>query len=69
MSTQASWASEVPAVIHNGSFEIEDAMSANAALESNELCGSGLPRIVGNSAALRRVLEWCGSWRRPTPRC
>jgi formate hydrogenlyase transcriptional activator len=31
-------------------------MSANLALESSELCGSGLPCIVGNSAALRRVL-------------
>src|ERR1700684_2919100 len=55
MSTQASWASQVPAVIHNGSFS-EDAALANAALESSELCGSGLPRIVGNSAALQRVL-------------
>ena len=55
MSTQASWASQVPAVIHNGSFS-EDAALANAALESSELCGSGLPCIVGNSAALRRVL-------------
>ena len=55
MSTQASWASQVPAVIHNRSFG-EDAALANAELDSNELCGSGLPRIVGNSAALRRVL-------------
>jgi len=55
MSTQASWAPEVPAVIHNGSFG-EDAALTNAELDNNELCGSGLPRIVGNSAALRRVL-------------
>ena len=55
MSTQASWASQVPAVIHNGSFS-EDAMSADAALESSELCVSGMPPIVGRSAALRRVL-------------
>jgi formate hydrogenlyase transcriptional activator len=55
MSTQASWAPQVPAVIHNGSFG-EDAALANAELDNNELCGSGLPRIVGNSAALRRVL-------------
>jgi formate hydrogenlyase transcriptional activator len=59
MSTQASWASQVPAVIHNGSVG-EDAALANAELDNNELCGSGLPRIVGNSAALRRVLALVG---------
>jgi formate hydrogenlyase transcriptional activator len=56
MSTQASWAPEVPAVIHNGSFG-EDVALTNAELDNNEPCGSGLPRIVGSSAALRRVLE------------
>jgi formate hydrogenlyase transcriptional activator len=55
MSTPASWAHEVPPVIHNGSFG-EDAALTNAELDNNELCGSGLPHIVGNSAALRRVL-------------
>jgi len=30
--------------------------SAQVALESDELYGSGSPRIIGNSAALRRVL-------------
>jgi formate hydrogenlyase transcriptional activator len=49
MATQASW----PA--GNGSFG-EDAAFANAELEDNELCAIGLPRIVGNSNALRRVL-------------
>ena len=47
----------VPAVNPNASFEIGDAMSARVALESNELCGRGLPRIVGDSAALRLVLD------------
>jgi formate hydrogenlyase transcriptional activator len=56
MATQASWACEVPAVNNPASFEIEDAMSARVALDNNQLPGSGLPRIVGNSAALRRVL-------------
>ena len=37
-------------------FEIEDTASAKVALDSNELCGSGLPHIVGSSASLRRVL-------------
>jgi formate hydrogenlyase transcriptional activator len=44
MATQASWAPAVPAIIHNGSFG------------EAELHVGGLPRIVGNSAALRRVL-------------
>src|ERR1700680_3978118 len=57
MAAQAIWASKRPAVNHNASFDIVDATSANVALESSELCGSGLPCIVGNSAALRRVLE------------
>jgi formate hydrogenlyase transcriptional activator len=55
MSTQASWASQVPPVIQDGSFG-EDAALANAELDHNELCDSRLPRIVGNSAALQRVL-------------
>jgi transcriptional regulator with GAF, ATPase, and Fis domain len=42
MATQAGWANEVPKSNTTASFEI---------------CGSGFPGIVGNSAALRRVLE------------
>jgi len=38
------------------SFEIEDATSAKITLDTKELSGSGLPHIVGNSAALRGVL-------------
>jgi transcriptional regulator with GAF, ATPase, and Fis domain len=56
MAAQAIWASKRPAVNHSASFDIGDAMSANIALESSELRGSGLPNIVGKSAALRRVL-------------
>jgi formate hydrogenlyase transcriptional activator len=56
MATQANWACEAPAVNDNASFKSEDAISAKVGLEGNELRGSGLPRIVGNSAALRRVL-------------
>jgi transcriptional regulator with GAF, ATPase, and Fis domain len=56
MAAQAIWVGEPPAVNHTVSFEIEDAASAKVALNSDELCGSGLPRIIGNSAALRRVL-------------
>ena len=41
----------------NREFEIEDATPAQGALDNDELCGSGLPRIIGNSAALRHVLD------------
>src|SRR6266436_1326707 len=60
MAAQASWASEVHVVNHNASFQIEDATSANVALHGDELYSSGLPRIVGNSAALRRLLGIVG---------
>jgi formate hydrogenlyase transcriptional activator len=53
MATQASWAPEAREVNNTAFLEIEDATSAEVALE---LCDNGLPRIVGKSAALRRVL-------------
>src|SRR6202522_3336773 len=56
MAAQAIWAGKRPSVNHKASFDIGDATSANVALESWELCGSGMPPIVGRSAALRRVL-------------
>jgi formate hydrogenlyase transcriptional activator len=57
MAAQTCWADEVPTVNHNASFEAEDSASAEVPLESSDLCADGLPRIVGNSAALRRVLD------------
>ena len=42
--------------LSNQEFEIEDARPAQVVLDNDELCASGLPRIIGNSAALRRVL-------------
>jgi formate hydrogenlyase transcriptional activator len=57
MATQAGWVTESPAVNNTASFEIDDVTLAKVALDSNEPCGSGLPRIVGNSGALRRVLD------------
>src|ERR1700681_2526454 len=57
MVTQAGWATEATAVDNVASFEIEDVTPAKAAHGSNELCGRALPRIVGNSDALRRVLD------------
>jgi formate hydrogenlyase transcriptional activator len=56
MAVPTSWASEVPWVNQSASSEIEDATSAKVAVNSNEPCVSGLPGIVGNSAALRHVL-------------
>jgi formate hydrogenlyase transcriptional activator len=56
MAAQASWAIELPAINHTESFAVEDAISANGELDSSEIYGSGLPRIVGNSVALRCVL-------------
>jgi formate hydrogenlyase transcriptional activator len=57
MATQASWAGDARVVNPTASFEIEDATSPKATLDSNELCGNGLPGIVGNSAGLRDVLS------------
>jgi len=56
MGAQASRAIEEPAVNDKAFFEI-DAESAEVALDSNELPGSGFNQIVGNSAALRWVLD------------
>jgi formate hydrogenlyase transcriptional activator len=56
MATEARWARKLPAVNDSASFEIAYVTSAQLALESDELYGSGSPRIIGNSAALRRVL-------------
>src|SRR5580704_2630622 len=56
MAAQAVWAREAPAVDNTASFEIADATPAKIALDSDELWSNGFPRIIGNSAALRRVL-------------
>jgi formate hydrogenlyase transcriptional activator len=55
MSAQTSWASELPAVNQTASFKVEDAASAKVKLD-DEFSGRGLPRIIGDSPALRRVL-------------
>src|SRR6202045_4155 len=57
MATQASWAREVSAANTMASFKTEDATSAKITLDTQEFSDSGLPHIVGNSAALRDVLE------------
>jgi transcriptional regulator with GAF, ATPase, and Fis domain len=57
MSANTSWAAEAPAINLNPCFDIEDDTSVNTAVKNGELCGSGLPKIIGNSAALQRVLR------------
>jgi formate hydrogenlyase transcriptional activator len=57
MATQASWAREVSAANTMASFETEDATSAKITLATQGFSGNGLARIVGNSTALRRMLE------------
>src|SRR5260370_9080168 len=56
MSAQATWMSELPEVKDRASLEIDDATST-VAFDNDELRDRGVPRIIGNSAALRRVLD------------
>src|SRR5271166_3817410 len=56
MAAQAIRMSELPEVDNRASFEIDDTTST-VALDRDELYGRGLPRIIGDSAALRRVLD------------
>jgi formate hydrogenlyase transcriptional activator len=55
MAAQAIWVGEAPAVNDSVSVVI-DTVLTTIGLDSDELSGSGLPRIVGNSDALRQVL-------------
>ena len=58
IAAQTNWASERPEFNHIASFEIDDAMSGEAALDHNKLRGNEmLPRIIGNSTALRHALS------------
>src|ERR1700694_1601763 len=57
MAANASRVFELPIINDNVSFEIEDATPAKVAFDSDELRGRGLTRIIGSSAALRRVLD------------
>ncbi len=53
MAARTSWVTEVPEVNRSAPIEIEDATRAKAAPNDNEVHGRGLPRVVGNSTALR----------------
>jgi formate hydrogenlyase transcriptional activator len=56
MAASSIWGLEAPAANKSASFEVEDPTSADLLFESDEFRGRGLPRIVGNSFALRSVL-------------
>jgi formate hydrogenlyase transcriptional activator len=56
MSAQAAnWMSELAEVKNRASFEV-DCVTSTVTLNGDELAGTGLPRIIGNSDAFRRVL-------------
>lgn len=57
MSEDTSGAAESPAINHNACFEIKNMTSENTAVDKSEFYGCSLPRIIGNSAALLRVLR------------
>jgi formate hydrogenlyase transcriptional activator len=56
MLAQTSWASESPAVDHTASFNVEDVASARVKVDEDGFSGRGLPRIIGDSPALQRIL-------------
>jgi formate hydrogenlyase transcriptional activator len=60
MRGETSWASDVPAIAHNACFETDDGTPGRTVLDNSELRGSGLPNIIGNSAAHSRVLRMVG---------
>jgi formate hydrogenlyase transcriptional activator len=56
MATQSNWMAEAPACNHFAPSEIEDVAPVTVELDNNGFSGGGLPRVIGQSAALRRVL-------------
>src|SRR5260370_18069131 len=56
MAADTNLAAEVAGINDNGCFEIEDTTSPKIVLDSGGLSGSAFPRIIGNSAAIRKVL-------------
>jgi formate hydrogenlyase transcriptional activator len=56
MAAQATWISGLPGVKNRASFENDNATST-VGLGSDELRSRGLPRIIGKSSALGRVID------------
>src|SRR5882757_5205573 len=57
MSGDTRRAAKAPAINHNARVEIKNATSVNTAVDNSEFYSCGLQRIIGNSAALQRVLR------------
>src|SRR5260370_11413114 len=57
MAVGTSWAVEAPAINHNVCFEIADATPTRSVPDDSECRGGDFPTIIGNSAALQRVLR------------
>jgi transcriptional regulator with GAF, ATPase, and Fis domain len=57
MATPAKWTTEVPILNRFASFGIDDGASAKIKADPHEFSGRGLPRIIGDSPALRHVLS------------
>jgi len=57
MAAQATWVGDLPAVDHNASPEIEYPTSLEVAFDREVLRDEVVPRIIGKSVALRRVLD------------
>jgi formate hydrogenlyase transcriptional activator len=56
MASNTTLAAVASAFDYKGCFESEDATAEEIALDNGQLRGSALPKIIGNSAALQRVL-------------
>ena len=57
MAATGSLSVELPAVNQNASIEIERAAPSKGMLDSDQLCDSALSGFIGNSTALRGVLD------------
>ena len=57
MATPAKWTTEVQVLNRFASFGIEDGASAKVKADPHEFSDRGLPRIIGDSSALRHVLS------------
>ena len=56
MVLDTPWVAEVPTITRDRFFAIGGTKSANIVLDHRESGGNDLPEIIGNSAALQRVL-------------
>jgi formate hydrogenlyase transcriptional activator len=57
MVVDTDWEAEGPAINYNACSEIEGSELATIGLDNSECRGSGLPKIIGNSAGFQQVLQ------------